>query len=207
MFQPRFLPHSISKYMSSISLKLYRIFIPPLSEAKRLDTSSICLVGIGSKNSGAKFAEMLELPKELKVFTDARRHSRSRCWILHVGFCMLGLRLFEKALQNREVQHNWTLIWHDLTVRMQKNTHVHKISSNHNSFFAFFGYTGNAAVEAATPPCALAAAHCHNTRSSSILIFEARAEMLVGWCGLKLKEGHNANLNYINPDEPLNPTL
>lgn len=39
-------------------------------QAKRIDMSSICLVGIGSKTSGAKFAEMLELPPELKIFTD-----------------------------------------------------------------------------------------------------------------------------------------
>jgi hypothetical protein len=42
-------------------------------QAKRIDMSSICLVGIGSKTSGAKFAEMLELPPELKIFTDVRQ--------------------------------------------------------------------------------------------------------------------------------------
>lgn len=44
-----------------------------LVQAKRIDMSSICLVGIGSKTSGAKFAEMLELPPELKIFTDVRQ--------------------------------------------------------------------------------------------------------------------------------------
>jgi len=39
-------------------------------QAKRLAASSICVVGIGSQISGAKFAEMLELPEELKIFTD-----------------------------------------------------------------------------------------------------------------------------------------
>ncbi|CAK9070642.1 unnamed protein product, partial [Durusdinium trenchii] len=41
-------------------------------QAKRLDASSICLVGIGSQSSGAKFAEMLELPADVKIYTDAR---------------------------------------------------------------------------------------------------------------------------------------
>lgn len=48
-------------------------------QAKRLDASSICLVGIGSQSSGAKFAEMLELPADVKIYTDARLDQLGRC--------------------------------------------------------------------------------------------------------------------------------
>lgn len=41
-------------------------------QAQRLDASKVCLVGIGSQSSGAKFAEMLELPKEIKIYSDLR---------------------------------------------------------------------------------------------------------------------------------------
>eukprot|EP00438_Fugacium_kawagutii_P024424 Skav203305 [mRNA] locus=scaffold2587:40174:44021:- [translate_table: standard] len=46
-----------------------------VEKAKRLDPSSLCLVGIGSQSSGAKFAEMLELPPDLRIFTDDEWHS------------------------------------------------------------------------------------------------------------------------------------